>query len=79
MSTVSERIARDALALPESERAALAEELVDSLNDPALTDVEEAWVEEAERRYSEYRNGNRATISEDDFFPRIRRALGWES
>lgn len=46
-----------ALRLPVDERAALAEHLIESLD--ALDDAENErlWVEEAERRYHEYRQG----------------------
>lgn len=46
-----------ALKLPLDERAALAEHLIESLD--ALDDAENErlWVEEAERRYHEYKQG----------------------
>jgi putative addiction module component (TIGR02574 family) len=46
-----------AMRLPPSERAALAERLIASLD--ALDDAqnERLWVEEAERRYKQYKKG----------------------
>ena len=65
--------------MPEPERATLAVRLVDSLSDGVLNDAEEAWVEEAERRYTEYRHGRPTPIAEEDFFPGIRKELGGEA
>jgi len=50
-----------ALKLPLNERAALAEHLIESLD--ALDDAEHErlWVEEAERRYHEYKQGRVAS------------------
>ncbi|MBM4045186.1 MAG: addiction module protein [Planctomycetes bacterium] len=77
MSPVLEKVEKEALALPEPERATLVEHLVNSLSDRVLNEVDEAWVAEAERRYNEYRQGRRTPIAAKDFFPGIRKALGW--
>ena len=46
-----------ALKLPPSERAALAELLIASLDAANDVENERLWVEEAERRYQEYKKG----------------------
>jgi putative addiction module component (TIGR02574 family) len=46
-----------ALMLPPSERAALAERLIESLDALDDSETERLWVEEAERRYHAYRQG----------------------
>ncbi len=46
-----------ALKLPAAERAALAERLIESLDMLDDAESERLWVEEAERRYQEYRRG----------------------
>ena len=46
-----------ALKLPVDERAALAEHLIESLDVLDDAENERLWVEEAERRYHEYRQG----------------------
>ena len=46
-----------ALKLPPRERAALAERLITSLDSLDGSENERLWVEEAERRYKEYRKG----------------------
>lgn len=47
----------DALKLPPTDRAQLAHRLIASLEGPEDGDFEAAWIEEAERRYAEYKKG----------------------
>ena len=53
-----EKIEKEALKLPTNERASLAARLIRSLDEEEESDVEKSWIQEAERRYQEYRNGN---------------------
>ena len=46
-----------ALGLPLSDRAALAERLLASLDSPDDAEIERLWVEEAERRYAAHKAG----------------------
>jgi len=75
MSTRLDKLEKEALALPEAERAALAAKLVDSLSDSALSDADEAWVAEVERRYGEYKEGKRTPFAEKGFFEGLRKDL----
>lgn len=59
MSAMLEKVEQDALSLPPEERAFLADRLLSSLSGEVLSDVDAAWVAEAERRYQEYREGKR--------------------
>jgi hypothetical protein len=45
--------------------------LLSSLGEDVLTDVDAAWIEEAERRYQEYKDGNRQGISAQDVFAKF--------
>ena len=55
-----------ALNLQIKERAVLAEYLIASLDSLDDTENEQLWLEEAERRYQEYRKGNiSARLAED--------------
>jgi len=54
--TLSE-IEEQALKLPSSERAVLAHRLIASLDETDEAEIERLWVEEAERRYQEYKKG----------------------
>lgn len=46
----------------EQERTFLADRLLGSLSGNKATDIDDAWIEEAERRYEKYRLGNRPGI-----------------
>ena len=50
-------VEQDALQLPLQERAILVERLLATLDAGEDTDVEELWLQEAEKRYAEYRAG----------------------
>lgn len=67
-SDLLEKIQNDALSLSGQERAFLADRLLSSLGDDVLTEVDATWIEEAERRYQEYKDGKRQGISAKDVF-----------
>ena len=50
-------IEEEVLRLPERDRAALAEHLLQSLMPGEDVDAENEWLQEAERRYQAYRDG----------------------
>ena len=54
------------LGLPTGERARLARLLLLSLDDQIVDDVEDAWRDEAERRYADYRSGKVQGIDGND-------------
>ena len=62
MTPRGQDLLRDALALPEAERADIAAELIASLDGPAddPTDVESAWAVEIERRARRVLRGDSA-------------------
>ncbi len=68
MSDILEKIEHDALCLSRQERAFLADRLLSSLDGDALTEMDEAWVVEVERRYQEYKEGKRPGILAEDVF-----------
>jgi putative addiction module component (TIGR02574 family) len=57
-----EQLYREALKLPESERAELAGLLLRSLDPTQESDVEAAWAEVAERRWREIESGSVQTV-----------------
>ncbi len=59
MTALLEKVEMEVLNLPREERAFLADRLLSSLGDEALSDVDTAWVAEAEHRYAEYKSGTR--------------------
>jgi putative addiction module component (TIGR02574 family) len=68
MATRKDELEAEALKLPASDRAELAQRLIESLEGPGAEDVEAEWIEEAERRYAEYRKGRVGTRGADQVF-----------
>ena len=72
-----DRVASDALALSEKDRAELACRLLDSLERKAPDDDQERekiWIAEAKRRLSDWRAGKTRTIPVSESLERARRA-----
>ena len=61
----------EAVSLPVEERTLLVDKLLQSLN-PALSDIDKLWAEEAEKRLKEIREGSVKTIPGDEVFSKIR-------
>ncbi|MDA1028830.1 MAG: addiction module protein [Bacteroidetes bacterium] len=59
------------LKLPRSVRAQLAERLIASLDEE--TDIEKAWILEADRRYQAYLNGEGSVVSASSVMAAIRK------
>ncbi len=68
MALSIEKIESDLLKLPRQERAFLADRLLGSLDAEVFNDIEEAWIEEVERRYQEYKSGKRSGIASHAVF-----------
>ncbi|MCP5116003.1 MAG: addiction module protein [bacterium] len=57
MNALAEKLAEDALTLPDDDRAALVDVLLRSLKTPTGEDIDRLWAEEAERRVKEIDEG----------------------
>lgn len=68
MSKTIEKLEKEALSLSGEERAFLADRLLSSLGGEELSDVDAAWVAEAESRYEEYKQGKREPIPASKVF-----------
>ena len=68
-------IEEEALKLPSQERARLAEQLISSLDEEEDPEAERLWVEEAERRYKEYKEGKVKAKPADLVFKEARSKL----
>jgi len=68
MSAVLEKLEHEALSLSRQERAFLADRLLSSLDGDILSDVDAAWIVEAEHRYQEYKEGKRQGVAAEDVF-----------
>jgi len=60
----------------ESERAALARELIRSLDGPRDDSVEQAWNDEIVRRVSKVKSGKATLLSREEFLSKMRAKLG---
>ncbi len=76
MSDMLAELKKKAAQLSDAERAELALSLIESLDGPADSDVEEAWRLEIERRMGQIDRGEVELISGDEVFARLRRRLG---
>ncbi|MEA3414973.1 MAG: addiction module protein [Thermodesulfobacteriota bacterium] len=68
MSALLEKLEHKALSLSRQERAFLADRLLSSLDGDVLSDVDTAWIAEAEHRYQEYKEGKRQGVAAEDVF-----------
>ncbi len=72
MGKSSQAILDEALKLPSKERAAVAEQLIQSLDPIQETEVEQAWQKEIQRRLTEIENGEATTIPWEEVQNRLK-------
>jgi len=70
MGTKLDKLITEALELSIEDRARLAARLLLSLDEPSESEVERLWLEEAERRINEFREGRVLGIPADEVFRR---------
>lgn len=75
MSSQFDDLKKQVRALPASEKAALVRVLIDELDPQRDPDVEELWLEEAERRYAQYLRGEVDAIPGDEVMAEARKRL----
>ena len=68
-------IEEEALRLSSHERALLVERLIGSLEPDEDPEAERSWIEEAERRYQDYKAGKVKTIPAEQVFKDARLKL----
>lgn len=59
------------LRLPKSDRAHLVRLLLDSLDEPADTDIQQLWLAEAHRRAADIDSGKVELVSSEDLERRV--------
>lgn len=64
-----------ALKLPPTDRAALAERLIASLDNLSEQQNEQLWIDEADRRYRAYKSGNITARSAEEVLSDARVAI----
>lgn len=74
MSILTE-IEKTILSLPPDERAALAYRILDSLEGFSDSEIEKAWMDEAERRWREIKGGKVRCMPAEEVLKRARAAL----
>ena len=75
MTTLALAIERQARKLPAMERERLAERLLTQMKDARLTAVDEAWVAEAERRFSSWKRKRTRAIPATKVIADLRKEL----
>ncbi len=70
-----DELMREAMRLDASERAAMAHELLSSLEALSEAEIEQLWLDEAERRRTEIEAGSVETISAADAIAQARARL----
>jgi putative addiction module component (TIGR02574 family) len=76
MQNMLAEIKEKASQLSESEKAELALSLIESLDGPADSNVEEKWRLEIERRAAQVERGEVQLVRGEEVFARLRRRLG---
>ncbi|MFZ2448146.1 MAG: addiction module protein [Syntrophobacteraceae bacterium] len=75
MTKLVREIEKKAGRLSAEERELLAERLLATVSGAPQTDVDEVWVEEAERRYSEWKAGRTKVVAAEQALTAIREEL----
>ena len=75
MATTIKQLEQALLKLSKQERADLADRLLSSLDGEVLSEVDAAWVAEAEIRFEEYKSGKRQVVSAQDVFTEADRVM----
>ena len=78
MTALLEKIERDAKRLSREDRERLLTDLASGLEDSPLSEIDQAWIDEAERRFDELMTGRVQGIPAKEAFNGIRRELGWK-
>lgn len=68
-------IEKEVFMLSDHERATLAHHLIITLDKDEDEDVEEIWLNEAEKRYEEYKKGKIKAVSSEEAFQEARNRL----
>jgi putative addiction module component (TIGR02574 family) len=70
-----DELKREALQLDPSNRASLARDLLESLDDLSGSEIEQLWLDEAERRHQQIVSGAVQTVPMEEALSKARAAL----
>jgi putative addiction module component (TIGR02574 family) len=76
MPLTLDQLAEEAMHLPPTSRAELAEKLVESLDFPESDEFHTLWAAEAVRRRDEVRSGRVTSIPGEEVIAEVRRIVG---
>jgi putative addiction module component (TIGR02574 family) len=76
MSPSLMEIEQKALTLSPEDKELLIQHLIVSLEKTPISEIDQAWIEESEKRYNNYKLGITQGIPESKIFKDIRRELG---
>jgi putative addiction module component (TIGR02574 family) len=68
----SAKVVSEALSLPPRSRAKLAEQLLESLDDPKQKEIDRLWADEVEDRIDAYERGELKAIPGQQVFRRLK-------
>ena len=68
----SAKVISDALSLPPRSRAKLAEQLLESLDEPKQKEIDRLWADEVEDRIDAYERGELRAIPGQEVFRRLK-------
>lgn len=75
MSDLEQKFAEEALLLPREDRTELVDKLLESLIVPTQKEIDRLWVEEVEKRVSEYEESKIEALDGKKVFKEIRNRL----
>jgi len=75
MTVLLDKIEREAKELSREERERLASDLIAGLEDATLSDTEQAWIDEAERRYDDWKTGRTTAVPAEHAIAEMRGKL----
>jgi putative addiction module component (TIGR02574 family) len=76
MSLTLDQITEEAMQLPSTSRALLADKLVESLESEDLDEIQTLWSAEAIRRRDEVRSGQVQPVPGEEVLEEVRRLVG---
>jgi len=77
MTELLAKIEQEVRELSREERERLAADLLAGLADEPLSKIDQAWIEEAERRFNDLSAGRTQGVPANMVFDKIRREFGW--
>ncbi len=72
MLNTAAELARQGRQLPREDRERLVDELLESLNEPAVAELDAAWSAEIDRRLAAYDRGEVLSVSAEEVFAKAR-------